>query len=400
MRILFLASWFPYPPDNGSKLRVYYLLKALGTRHDVTLLSLAFGTAKPQEGEKELRDFCSDVKTVACNPLERSRSAQALRFLSSVPIVNRELSPMRELVQGTLATNTYQLAITSTKGMAEYAKHLPPGIIRVLEEHNSLSRQMWERFQRETHPVQRLRCWASWQKTRRYEAAVLRRHHLAIMVSEEDRRASISVLPDYAGRIEVVPNGVDCQHNQPGLATAEPNTLIFSGALTYGANLDAMRYFLADIYPLIKQQIPTIKLKITGSTQDVDLGSLALDASVELTGYVDDIRPTVTRSSVCVVPLRLGGGTRLKILEAMALGVPVVATSKGAEGLDVIDHEHLLLADSPTGFAAGVTGLLWTPALRMRLAANARRLVERRYDWMQIGTTFTEIIEDLVATNR
>ena len=132
----------------------------------------------------------------------------------------------------------------------------------------------------------------------------------------------------------------------------------------------------------------------------MDLAGLALDESVHLPGYVEDIRLAVARSSVCVVPLRVGGGTRLKILEAMALGVPVVTTAKGSEGLEAKDREHILLADSPTAFAARVIELLSDPILRLHLTANARQLVETHYEWAHIGAAFTRLIEDMVPSRQ
>ena len=142
-----------------------------------------------------------------------------------------------------------------------------------------------------------------------------------------------------------------------------------------------MRWFLAEVYPRIKAQSPDVSLTITGSTDGVDLAGLALDDTVRLTGFVDDVRLPVAEAAVCVAPIRQGGGTRLKILEAMALGTPVVATAKGAEGLDVVDGEHLLLADDPERFARRTVALAGDADLRQRLRGNARRLVEERYDW-------------------
>ena len=157
-----------------------------------------------------------------------------------------------------------------------------------------------------------------------------------------------------------------------------------------------MQYFLADIYPLIKHEIPDVTLSITGSTKGVDLNGLRLDASVHLTGYVEDIRFPVAQSAVCVVPLRQGGGTRLKILEAMALGTPVVSTSKGAEGLDVVDGEHLMIGDTPEAFADAVMRVMRDSNLRERLRCNARILVEHRYDWESIGAQFVALVEGAV----
>jgi glycosyltransferase involved in cell wall biosynthesis len=172
-----------------------------------------------------------------------------------------------------------------------------------------------------------------------------------------------------------------------------PNTLVFNGALTYSANYDAMRYFLSEIHPRIRREESAVSLTITGSTAGVDLSALPLDRSVHLSGQVEDVRPLVAGASVCVVPIRQGGGTRLKILEAMALGTPVVATAKAAEGLAVTPEEHILIADDPAGFTAQVLRLLRDPALRQRLARDARRLVEGTYDWPAIGRQFTQLVE-------
>ncbi|MGQ9768776.1 MAG: glycosyltransferase family 4 protein, partial [Anaerolineae bacterium] len=179
-------------------------------------------------------------------------------------------------------------------------------------------------------------------------------------------------------------------------AQPQPNSLVFNGSLTYSANYDAMQWFLAQVWPRIRAQVPAATLTITGSTAGVNLTGLALDDHVRLTGYVEDVRLPVAEAAVAIAPIRQGGGTRLKILEAMALGTPVVATAKGAEGLDVVDGEHLLLADDPERFAASVLRLLADDALAARLAADARRLVEGRYDWEQIGRRFVNLVEDVV----
>jgi len=396
MQILFLSTWFPYPPDNGSKIRVYHLLRALGARHKVTLLSFAFETANP-EGANELHHFCADVQTVQCNPFDRSRVANTLRFLSPVPIVTNPLPEMTQAVRSALAQTNFDVVVASTGVMATYGLLAPQATFKVLEEHNSLTRWMWERYREQNSTVQRLRCWLSWQKTRYYEARLFRRFGLCMMVSEQDRKTSRYTLPGYHGRVKVVPNGVDCQHNRPGLARPTPKALVFNGALTYSANYDAMQYFLAEIYPLIQQQEPDVSLTITGSTSGVRLSGLQLDESVRLSGYVDDVRPVVAGAWACVVPICQGGGTRLKILEAMALGTLVVTTSKGAEGLDVTPNYNILIADEPAEFAAQVIHLLRDPVLRRRLTINARRLVEQRYDWAPIGQRFVDLIEEVAS---
>lgn len=392
MNILFLSAWFPYPVDNGSKIRVHHLLQALADRHRVSLLSFAFETARP-EAAVELGHSCSSVQAISRNPFERGRIASALRFLSLAPIVAAPVRDMEQAVRATLAQNSFDVIIASTTVMATYAPMAPHSSALVLEEHNSLTRWMWERYKAQGAAAQRVRCWLSWQKTRYYEARTFSRFGLCTMVSEQDRQATLSMLPGYHGPVVVIPNGVDCGRNHPGLLEPVPNALIFNGALTYSANYDAMQYFLAAIYPLIQARLPDVSLTITGSIEGVDLSALRLDDSVRFCGQVEDIRPLVAGAWVCVVPIRQGGGTRLKILEAIALGTPVVTTTKGAEGLELTPGSEILIADAPDDFAGRVLRLLHDSALREQLVRNARCLVEQRYDWTEIGERFVEAVE-------
>jgi glycosyltransferase involved in cell wall biosynthesis len=208
-------------------------------------------------------------------------------------------------------------------------------------------------------------------------------------------RAAVPAYSDVA----VIPNAVDVAayggvYGKPCFSTA-----IFSGALTYSANYDALRYLLTDVYPTIKRAVPEFVLRVTGRTVGVELGRLPSRSGVEYTGYLPDIRPLVAQSWMSLVPLRLGGGTRLKILEAMVLGTPVVSTAKGADGLDVTDGEDILVGDSPAAFASRAIDLLKSPELRSRLAAAGRRLVESKYDWRVVGRELNAVVET-AATGR
>ena len=399
MRILFLSTWFPSPPDNGSKLRVYNLLRALAQRNQVTLLSFAFDTARP-DAPGELADWCHEIHVVAADPFAVNQTGTLRTFLSSRPVASRPLPSMSQQVAGVLSGQVFDAVISSTDVMVDYALHAPPGPVRILEEHNNMTRWAWERFEEAGGAVQRTRRWLSWQKSRQYEARTYSGFDLITMVSEVDRRATLNTLGNRGPRVEVVPNGVDSTYNCPDLDAPLPNTLVYNGSLAYGANYDAVRWFLAEAYPRLKAHVPDVTLAVTGSIKGVDLAGLALDDTVRLTGYVDDVRIPVSQATVCIVPIRQGGGTRLKILEAMALGTPVVATSKGAEGLDVVDGEHLLLADAPELFSVRTAELLSNPDLRHRLAANARRLVEAHYDWQAIGQHFVDLVEETVAAHR
>ena len=173
-----------------------------------------------------------------------------------------------------------------------------------------------------------------------------------------------------------------------------------NGEVHRGALLDqdAVRFFASDIYPILARRRPGVKLRVTGRTAGVDLGGVADCAGVEFTGYVEDIRTVLSRSAVCVVPLREGGGSRLKILEAMAAGVPVVSTSVGVEGIEAESGRHLLVADTPSDLADAVERVLSDHELASRLSREARDLVERRYDWSSIGEGFVGVVESVAKT--
>jgi polysaccharide biosynthesis protein PslH len=395
VRILFLSTWFPFPPDNGSKLRAYHLLRALGGRHEVTLLAFTFDTSQPETADA-LQTICRSIEVVPLNPFLVNQAGTLATFLSMRPTASRPIPAMSQLVAEAWQRSTYDVVIASTEMMADYALMAPPGTAKVLEEHNSLTRWMAERYKEQRNPLQRARCWASWQKRRWYEDRYYSRFDLVTMVSQEDWRTTRELIQGEEPRVEIVPNGVDCQHNQPGWALPRPDTLIYNGALTYSTNFDAMRWFLAEIYPGIQREVGNVSLTITGNTSGVRLIDLQLDDSVHLSGYVDDIRPVIASAAACVVPLRQGGGTRLKILEAMALGTPVVSTSKGAEGLDVTPGHDILIADEPAEFADRVIHLVRDATLRDRLIRNARHLVETRYDWLKIGQSFVDLVEETV----
>jgi glycosyltransferase involved in cell wall biosynthesis len=304
------------------------------------------------------------------------------------------LSTLRQLQ----ASESWDAVVAIQSPAALYALLLP--IPRVLDMDTALSYQLHEQFSRTTSPLARIRALVSWQKAHWYEAYLMRRYQAVTAVSDQELDFLRSMVSGTSCQVVLNPNGVDCVHNRPGFVAPQPRTLVYNGALTYSANYDAMQYFLAEVYPAIKAQVPDTTMKITGSTKGVDLAGLRLDDSVRLTGYVEDVRVPVAGSAVCVVPLREGGGTRLKILEAMALGTPVVATSKGAEGLNVTHERDILIADSSSGLVAEVLRLFRDQALCERLSANARRLVEREYDWGLIGGQFARLVESVVEAQR
>jgi glycosyltransferase involved in cell wall biosynthesis len=197
----------------------------------------------------------------------------------------------------------------------------------------------------------------------------------------------------------VIPTGVDVEYFQPMAVEEMANVLVFTGSMDWLPNEDAILYFVDAILPLIKQQCPDVSLEVVGRSPSRKLQALAeRERSIRLTGWVQDIRPFVARGSICIVPLRIGGGTRLKIFEAMAMGKAVVSTSVGAEGLPVRTGENLLLADAPNDFSDCVVSLLRDVNERKRLAASARALVLEKYSWPRVAESFASTLQDAVVS--
>jgi glycosyltransferase involved in cell wall biosynthesis len=396
MKILFLSTWFPYPPNQGSKIRAYYLLKHLAQAHEVALVTYEDVDLDPAWVE-HIQQLCSRLEIVPRKPFAASAGKTWLGWLSPRPsaVVAIHSMEMAEQVKQVAQSWRPDCVVALTFVTAPYALDVP-GVPKVLDIDNFMARMLQEAIPLAQHPLGRFRRWLAYRKFLAYERKLYPQFDLCLAVTESDRLQVMQQMSLQPGQVIVVPNGVDTRYNQVKGIEPVPDSLIFNGALTYNANFDAMAYFLAEIFPLIRQQAPQVRLRVTGSTQGVDLSSLNLNRQVELTGYLADIRPAVAKSWACVVPLRLGGGTRLKILEAMSLGTPVISTAKGAEGLEVENGVHLLIADSPGEFAEQVLRLLRSAELREDLAHNAARLVSEKYEWSQIGAGFRQAVEGLV----
>jgi len=396
-RLLFLSRWFPYPPDNGAKQRIYHLLKELSTVFDISLITFFEEVGAAPEDWFSLREICQDVILVPY-PYDRpSRLASLRGFLAREPrwVVERDSPEMRQAISKITAAQRFDLVLASQIDMAPYALAVN-GCPRILEELEVSV--LSESPGRETLPWMKLRRKMMVKKLRRYLAGLAPSFSLITTVSQNERDQIRKLVEDTVD-IQVIPNGVDLRHNLTWFGEPVPDTMLYSGSLTYQANLDAMRYFVADIFDLIHAQRPTARLKITGKTHGVNLQPFTRNSSVRFTGYLPDIRPEVAQSWVSIVPLRVGGGTRLKILESLALGTPVISTSKGAEGLDLKPGHEILIADQPHEFARAVVQILDSPELRSELSRNGRQAVIDRYGWEPIGSRLASALLSLPANS-
>lgn len=396
MRILVLSRWFPYPPNNGSKIRIFNILKQLSRHHDVDLVTF-YESSDRVDGDSlgALKQVCHDVTPVPYRPYRPTSTKAVAGLLSKQPryLVATHSESMRRTVAEEIAERPYDLIIASQLAMAPYAVAIS-GIPAILEE---LEPSVFADAAATGSMVQRARSQFTWLKLVAYLRSVLPRFAASTVVSESEMRKLQNAVPRYTS-VKVVPNAVDLSRYDGDFGAPHPNTLVFCGALTYSANLDGLQFFLRDIYPLIASEVPDVVLRVTGTTEGVDLSFLPIYPGVKYTGYVEDIRPVVAQSWVSVVPLRVGGGTRLKILESMALGTPVVSTSKGAEGLEVTDGENILIANHPKESADRVIAVLRSTELRRKLATRGWRLVESRYDWSAVGQEFLELVDQITSS--
>lgn len=396
MRVLFLSWWWPYPPDNGSKIRIYNLLRHLAAKHEVILLSFAeVGEATP-ERIKHLNTFCAHVEAIPKPTFQPSSRKALLGYLSSWPrsLVDVYSPFMAERVQA-LANRT-DVVIASQLQTMRYLE-LMPDKSGLLEEAEVTV--FHDAVQNTQGKAARFRAQLTLTKLENTLRRMMKRGIALTVVSQAEHDFIRQIAPE-SGRIEVIPNGVDTRTHRPDPDNPpQPYTLIYNGAVTYGPNYDAVRYFIHEVLPLVRQSMPEVRFTITGSTGSVDISDLASQPGVIFSGYLASVAPSVQGSWATVVPLRLGGGTRLKVLEAMALGTPVISTRKGAEGLKLLQPGHnILLADQPQEMAAAICRVFENPDLRAQLSRNARALVEREYDWSVVARCLDDLLLELVST--
>ncbi|NLN75565.1 MAG: glycosyltransferase [Armatimonadetes bacterium] len=397
MKILFLSAWFPYPPDNGARIRAYNLIKGLAQENEVYLISLLQEDSN-EENSRYLDNICEVVSLHNSHWFKPGGIKSLLGLFSSAPrsVVCTYDSRVTQAVLGAIDRIRPDVLIVSSLGMAHYV----PGNLSVpsiLDQHNCEYAVMKRAADKLPNGWNRWRAAAGWKKSARWEARMCKKFDVVTAVSEQDRQLMLQAAPNLLN-LHILPNGVDTALYQPEQWSPEPKTLIYNGALTYSANLDAIKYYITDIYPHLADT--GITLRVTGRHSGIDLQGVEKCPGVELIGYVDDIRDVLKKSAACVVPLREGGGSRLKILEAMAAGVPVISTAMGSEGIEATPGTHIITADSPKDFALAIKRVLGDQSLARSLSSNARLFVEQRYDWSTISTRLYDIANSLVGSAR
>ena len=422
MRILFLTPQLPYPPHQGTTIRNYNIIANLAPRHEIHLLSFVRSQDEIARATP-LHQHCCSIEAVLAprrSPLKRFLSL----FLSPLPDMALRLpsAEFRARLAATLQRIPFDVVQIEGIEMARYwtleirnwkldyrtghpTSNFQPPIsniqypISIFDDHNAeyvLQRRAFETDVRQPRRwVAALYSLIQWKKLSRYEAMVCRLANRVVAVSEADKAALQRLVPGL--EVTVVPNGVDVDYYtfadiQP--SPLPPRSLVFTGKMDFRPNVDAVLWFCKEVLPLVRRQMPDVRFYIVGQSPHRRVLRLADDPAVTVTGYVDDVRSYIGGACVYVVPLRIGGGTRLKVLEAMAMSRPIVSTSLGCEGFEgLVSGRELSLADSPEEFAQRVIELLDDAPRRARLGQAARRFVEQRYDWCLIIPRLEQIYE-------
>lgn len=401
MKILFVTPFLPSPPRFGGQRRLDGLMRSLAKNHELSLISFSATDEFKQMSLEATRAYCKDVVVFPDMEFVNRRDKRLLQARSLVSLhsfehllVARRAEFLRRLQQ-LIDTGGFDVLQVEFVQMAALSFQLPRGrrLRAVLDEHNIEFDIVKRTASAAVSPARRLYSAVDWRKLKREEVNAWRRFDGVSVTSERDAAILSELEPKTP--VSVVPNGVDIDLFRPGSREPDADSLLFFGAMNYYPNQDGLNYFVERIFPLILAKRPRTKLWVVGPAPE-SVKRLQ-GPSIEVTGFVDAVEPYIDAATAAIVPLRLGGGTRLKIVEAMSKAKPIISTRVGAEGIDVVNGESALLADDPQAFADHVESVLADAALAKRLGAAARKLAEERYSWPALVAGLERFYEQLLS---
>ena len=372
------------------------LLKQVAQRNRVTFLALE---TQPTDGEgiEYLRSLGIEAHLVSHTsrlpPITLRSVSQSVLKRKPLTVARYELPAFRRAFHSLLETSSFDLIHYEMLHTGQY--HLETHAKSLLSLQN-VDSHIWRRLREQTlNPLRKCVFWSQERAFRRYENAMSNRFDLVACASEVDRELMEGICPGLSA--DVIPNGVDTELYQPSHKDEEESTIIYTGSMDWFPNEDAAIYFIDEILPAIHIKRPNLKFYVVGQFPGERLKRYGNRPGVVVTGRVEDVKPYIARATVYVVPLRIGGGTRLKILEALAMGKAVLSTSIGAEGLNLTAGDEIMIADESTTFADTVVQLMEDNSLRRKLGGNGRRRVEAEYDWRRIGEYLQGLYEGVVS---
>jgi len=367
VNVLYLSHSCPYPPNKGDRIRNFHLLKHLAKNHEVTLIYASFSPEDLQHAEM-LNKFCSSVKTVRLSSIVGKLKC-CLSLLGRQPLTNAYFYSRR--LQELIDQEACDLIVVDCSSMAQYVMgSRKPKIIDFVD----VDSDKWKRYAKMTSFPQSYIYKREYQRLQKFEAKLVQEFDASIVVAEQEK-AFLQESP----RVFVVRNGIDLEYFAPRECSNQ-HTLIFTGAMNYFPNIDGVLFFCEEVFPLIKREVPEVKFIVGGMDPDPRIKKLE-SAEITVTGLVPDMREYMAKAAVCVVPLRIAKGIQNKVLEAMAMNVPVVSTSHANRGINARNRVEIMEADEPKDFAQAVVELLRSEDLRRTMAENARWFVEEHYSW-------------------
>lgn len=401
MNILFLSTRSPYPLISGHSLRTYHILKGAAQNHNVTFVT--FVQLPEHEFKKEnldhLKGFCKAVYPFEI-PADLSRITFAkmlfLNLFSSLPFVAQKYDAplMRQQIREIIQTEHIDLVHVDMLPLAAYINEFE-NLPKILVNHNVESVRLYRWFRTEPNLVKKAYLGIQCLKLKAFEQSAMNKFDGCVVVSELDRELLIKM--GVRSKLFVVPNGTNTKFFKPNNGKVVENSVLWIGHMDVHTNKDAVLYFWKDIYPILKKKYPQVKMTFVGTAPPKEIADATKsDGHVRVTGFVDDIRPYIEEAAVMVVPIRIGSGTRLKILDAMAMGKAIVSTSVGCEGINVSDGENIVIADNREDFASKTIELLKNPDTRINLERNAIELV-KTYDWNLIGEKQELVYKDVMG---
>jgi glycosyltransferase involved in cell wall biosynthesis len=407
LRILHLSPMPPGPPRSGAQARMHGLLSHLARRHEITAVALLDPGDDAEACASALRQHCREVVLVP-NPNGGGGLPKRLLQLRSTASLHSferhrcSLAALQRALDGVMSRTRFDLVNVEFPYLAHYRLGGSPGAQPppvVLDAHDIAYEIVRQVARGGSSWGRRLYASVNWRKLRRDELAAFRRADGVYTCSAADRDRVLSDVP--TARTAVVPNAADVDFYQPRPTDPPPDgrTVVFFGLLSTFPNTDGVLHFMQDIWPRIAAERPDARFKIIGARPPASVRALA-GPRVEVTGLVDDLRPHLASAAALVVPLRVGSGTRLKIVEGMAMGKAIVSTTLGAEGIDAAPGRDLLVADDPAGFAAEVIRILDDPGLAARLGCAGRRLAVERYSWGAAAQALEGFYQEVLAARR
>jgi polysaccharide biosynthesis protein PslH len=377
MKILYLCHRFPFPPNSGAKVRAFNTIRHLSERHQVVVATLEVEPGEAARGSG-LAAYCTRYLVEPVSPLA-AKLRMGLSLLTCEPATMGAFrsSRLKQRVAAELASENFDLVMFHSSSVVQYVDH--DIAVPLFIDFVDMDSEKWLVYARHRGFPLNLGYWVEGRKLARAERAMAKRAALSTCATAAETE-SLDAMG--AGTpTDWFPNGVDLAFFHPSDTATEADRLCFIGRMDYYPNAECMVDFCTHVLPLIRQRRPQVTLSIVGAEPTASVRRLADLPGVEVTGTVDDVRPYVWRSAVTVAPLNIARGTQNKILEAMAMGVPVVCSTLAARGVDAVVGEHLLAAGDPQGYADAIVGLLEDDAARMRIAAAGRARVETHHSW-------------------